>query len=98
MVARFEKAKNSLGEVAFDGFDPKTFYQMVPVGERRGELSVISEGEEIAVAFDPPKIARFGNRSFNPHRHFLSATISRAFRHIRWSNLSWSGRRQGIPR
>src|ERR1700752_429641 len=61
MAARFEKAAG-----LFDGFDPKTLYQMVPVRERRGALSVISEAEEIAVAFDTPDIAKFGNKSFNP--------------------------------
>ncbi|MBV9490355.1 MAG: hypothetical protein JO069_11630 [Verrucomicrobia bacterium] len=65
MAARFEKADEPpMGK--FDGFDPKTLYQMVPVGERRGALSVISEAEEIEVAFDAPGIARFGNRSFTP--------------------------------
>jgi hypothetical protein len=39
---------------------------MVPVRERRGALSVISEAEEIEVAFDTPDIAKFGNKSFNP--------------------------------
>ena len=61
MAARFEKADD-----LFDGFDSKTVYQMVPVGERRGALRAISEAEEIEIAFDTPGIAKFGNKSFSP--------------------------------
>ena len=65
MAARFEKRDDPvMGQ--FDGFDPKTFYQMVPAGEHRRGFSVISENEEIEVAFDPPQIARFANRTFQP--------------------------------
>jgi hypothetical protein len=69
MVARFEKADDpDMGK--FDGFDPKTFYQMVPVGGTRRGFSVTSEGEEIEVAFDPPRIAEFGSRQFLPPTPF----------------------------
>ena len=62
MAARFEKPPGS-----FDGFDPKTVYQMVPVGGIRTGVTAISEGEPVELTFDPPNIARFGgNKAFQP--------------------------------
>jgi hypothetical protein len=51
MAARFDKTPT------FDGFDPKTVYQMVPVGEAR-PMAVITEEEECTIIVDPVNIAR----------------------------------------
>jgi len=51
MATRFDKAQ------IFDGFDPKTVYQMVPVGDSR-RMTVITEEEECTIIVDPPQVAR----------------------------------------
>jgi hypothetical protein len=56
MAARFEKISvPPLGD--FDGFDQKTVYQMVPVGDVR-EMSVVTEDDECTIVVDPPNIAK----------------------------------------
>ena len=72
-MPRFEK------EQRFDGFDPDGPYQMVPVGDSRDELSVISGNEEIFIEFDIPGVARFGQLVWDPPgSHRGRATAERA--------------------
>lgn len=51
----------------YDGFDPRTVYQMVPVGELRTGFSIRTSNEPVEVSIEPPGIATFaGPRTFNP--------------------------------
>lgn len=59
MAAKFEKVQDpALG--LFDGFDAKSFYQMVPVRGRR-EMGVVTDGAECILRSNNPSIARFAN-------------------------------------
>ena len=62
MPARFEKTSGS-----FDGFDAKTVYQMVPLGDSRAGLNAVTGDEEGEVTFINPGVARFGGaKRFDP--------------------------------
>jgi hypothetical protein len=56
MPAKFEKEiVPPLG--AFDGFDPKVLYQMVPVGEERA-MAIVTDADECTAIVDPPGVAK----------------------------------------
>ena len=51
----------------FDGFDPKTVYQMIPAGQLRTGFSITTDGEAVEVSIEPSGFATFaGPRTFNP--------------------------------
>lgn len=50
----------------FDGFDPKSLYQMVPEQDTRRGIKITTAAEPVEVSFEPENIARFGARSFMP--------------------------------
>ena len=51
---------------AFDGFDPKTVYQMIPVNGVRTAFKIVSAGEPVDIEIRPAGIARFNKKSFAP--------------------------------
>ena len=59
MPTRFEKTDDR-----FDGFDPKTVYQMVPVSGTR-PMTLITEADECTMVVDPPGIAKMQNFVFS---------------------------------
>lgn len=48
----------------FDGFDPKTIYQMVPTGQDRS-MSVVTDADACVITVDPVNIARMHNFHFD---------------------------------
>ena len=51
---------------AFDGFDPKTVYQMIPVNGVRTGFKIVSAGEPVDIEIRPAGIARFNKKNFSP--------------------------------
>jgi len=50
----------------FDGFDPKTVYQMIPVSGVRTGFKIVSAEDPVDIEIRPAGIARFNNKKFSP--------------------------------
>jgi hypothetical protein len=51
---------------AFDGFDPKAVYQMIPLNGVRTGFKVVSGAEPLDIEIQPAGIARFNRKNFSP--------------------------------